>query len=189
MDDGAVQIIVRVGVSEDACHIGTIQMIMDELARSYDLAVRDESWLREKLDHGTAVIAVEANTNTAIGFGCYSVWNDEDKTWISHSAILVDPHCQAQGIGRKISEELIRASSVDHPEASIMLLTTNPRIMSIYERAGAVFSPLTQLTKNADFWAGCKGCRSYEQVNQFEGNESITPAGFKCCCKGMVINT
>lgn len=187
MEEDSVPIIVRVGTSEDACHVGTIQRIMDDLARSYDLAVREGSWLMEKLGHGTAVLAIEASTNTAVGFGCYGVWREDDKTWISHSAILVDPHSQARGIGKKISEELIRASMEQYPDATIMLLTTNPKIMSIYEKAGAKFTPLMQLIKNGEFWSGCRGCRSFARVNTCESDASETPAGFSCCCKGMTI--
>ncbi len=164
---------VRVARKGDRVHAAAASRLIRRASAAHDLARRPAKLLREKIEHGKAAIALI--DDELVGFGFFSEW--EGGKFVSHSGLVVRDDQQGKGIGRRLKQALLRAGTRLFPRAKTMSITTSPAVEAMNRSLGFVRCPLSRLTKDAEFWKGCRTCRNFARVRR---------AGKKCCCFGMV---
>lgn len=167
------EVLVRCSRPSDARHAAPAAALIAEAARDSDIAVREESLLREKIVAGRAALALESGR--LVGFGYFSDW--DGGAFVSHSGLVVREDHQGTGLGRRLKEVLFQASRRLFPDATTMSLTSSKAIERLNLSLGFRRAPLSALTRDPEFWKGCLTCRNYERVDA---------AGEQCCCFGMI---
>ena len=148
--------------------------LIREAAKEWDVAVRPIAMLREKLAKGQAAVALRRGK--LVGFGYWSAWDQGE--FVSHSGLVVRKDLQGVGLGRRLKLALFEGSRAALPRATLMSLTTHPKIKELNASLGFVPVPLERLTRDPAFWEGCRGCRNYEDVKK---------RGEICCCEAMIL--
>lgn len=170
-------ITVRVATPEDRGYATHAVQLIADAAKDNDIAVRGEAMLRGKIETGRAAIALDGSQ--LVGFGYFADWGGatDGTRAVSHSGLVVDPGWQGHGIGRLLKEQLFQASLRLFPNATTISLTTSKAVMALNESLGFERCEFDEMSADPAFWAGCKTCRNYEQMQ----NE-----GKRCCCIGMI---
>lgn len=159
-------------------------MLIERASRQHEIATRSPEELAEQIARRQAVLAFV--DDVLIGFGYFKVWSDNA---ISHSGLVVEPKHRGRGIGRELKRLLCEESERQVPHGKLISLTTSPQVRHMNTRLGFAYVPLTELTSDARFWAGCRGCHNYQRINEPGSEEGfVTPTGERCCCEGMCRN-
>lgn len=164
---------VRIARPADAVLAGAAARLIRAAARDHDIAVRSAGLLRQKIAAGAAALALAEGE--LIGFGYFSAW--EGGRFVSHSGLVVRDAERGLGIGRRLKECLFRASRRLYPGAATMSLTSSQAVMQLNRSLGFRRVPLERLTKDPEFWKGCRTCRNYA---------AVVARGERCCCAGML---
>ncbi|HED67034.1 MAG TPA: GNAT family N-acetyltransferase [Planctomycetes bacterium] len=175
------EVLVRESTIEDEHLAGAAAALIDLVASENDIARRTPAWLARKIAAGRAALALAeppagGNTRELVGFGYWSAW--EDNRYVSHSGLVVHPDFRGRGLGRRLKEVLFASTRRQLPEATMMSLTTSPRVKRLNESFGFRVVPLDELTQDPAFWRGCETCRNFEEVRA---------RGERCCCEGMIL--
>jgi GNAT superfamily N-acetyltransferase len=165
---------VRIARAEDAVHAPAAARLIRAASRGHDIARRSSALLRSKIASGRAVVALQ--DGELVGFGYFSDW--EGGKFVSHSGLVVRDDLRGHGLGRRLKERLLRASHRLFPHASTMSLTTSPAVEAMNRSLGFRKVPLSRLTRDPQFWEGCRTCRNYLRVRR---------EGRRCCCDAMLL--
>jgi N-acetylglutamate synthase-like GNAT family acetyltransferase len=168
------EVVVRPARAEDAGLAPAASALIRAAARDNDIAERSVEWLRAKIEHDRAVVALRKGE--LVGFGYWSEW--EGGRFISHSGLVVRPELRGRGVGRELKKILVEASRRAFPKATLMSLTTSPQVKALNLSFGFRVVPLDRLTKDEAFWKGCETCRNFAEVKA---------KGERCCCEGMIL--
>ena len=127
--------------------------------RGTGIAKRSVEYLSKKIIDGNGIIAL-TDQNEWAGFCYIETWSDE--TFVVNSGLIVSPKFRKLGLARKIKEAIFNLSRTKFPEAKIFGLTTGLAVMKINSDLG--YKPITysEITKDENFWSGCKSCDNYE---------------------------
>lgn len=127
--------------------------------RGTGIAKRSAEYLSKKIIDGNGIIAL-TDQNEWAGFCYIETWSEE--TFVVNSGLIVSPKFRNLGLARKIKEEIFNLSRTKFPEAKIFGLTTGLAVMKINSDLG--YKPITysEITKDENFWSGCKSCVNYE---------------------------
>ncbi len=164
---------VKVGGAGDVHHAERASAMIAAAASEHDIAEREPELLSGKIASGRAVLALRGRE--LVGFGFFSEW--EGGKFVSHSGLVVDPSLRGRGVGRALKMALFEASERMFPEAVTMSLTTSEPVRAMNLSLGFAVVPFEDMTVDPAFWAGCRTCRNYEEVQR---------AGKQCCCEGMI---
>jgi GNAT superfamily N-acetyltransferase len=167
-------VLVRGSGPDDVAHAAAASKLIEEASVEHDIAPRAVPFLEAKIRKGRAAFAFDGGE--LIGFGYWSDW--EAGRFVSHSGLVVRPDYMGRGLGREMKTRLFESSRRELPGATLMSLTTSPRVKAMNLRLGFQVVPIEELTTDESFWAGCKTCRNYEDVQA---------RGDKCCCEAMVL--
>ena len=164
---------VRESGPEDVGLAAAASALIDRVAAEHDIARRAPDWLAAKIAKSRAALALE--NEELIGFGYWSDW--EEGKFVSHSGLVVRPDRMGEGLGRRLKMVLFESSRRQLPDATLMSLTTSPKVKRLNESLGFRVVPLECLTSDPAFWKGCETCRNYAEVRA---------RGERCCCEGMI---
>lgn len=165
---------VRVAGPADVRHAAAASALIAAAAAGHDIAQRSPELLAEKIRTGHAALALRAGE--LVGFGFWSEW--EGGRFVSHSGLVVREDLRGHKLGRRLKLALFDSSRHVLPRASLMSLTTSPEVKAMNLSLGFQVVPLERLTKDPAFWAGCRTCRNYADVQR---------RGAICCCEGMLL--
>ncbi|MEO7960579.1 MAG: GNAT family N-acetyltransferase [Ginsengibacter sp.] len=128
-------------------------------ARGTGIATRSTEYIQQKMQEGKAVIAVTQNKEW-VGFCYIEAWGKEG--FVANSGLIVAPEFRKTGIAKNIKRRIFDLSREKYPNAKIFGLTTGLAVMKINSDLG--YEPVTysELTDDANFWAGCKSCVNYD---------------------------
>lgn len=139
------------------------QQIVDEMAssasvRGTGIAKRTPEFVRAKMSEGKAVIAIAQDGRWA-GFCYIESWSHG--RFVANSGLIVHPDFRRYGLGRRIKTSIFELSRARYPRARIFGLTTGRSVMRMNSALG--YEPVTysELTRDPQFWAGCKSCPNY----------------------------
>lgn len=165
---------VRLAGPDDAGHAGAAASLIRDAAGDADIAVREESFLRAKIESGRAVLALDGDV--LVGFGYFSEW--EGGRFVSHSGLVVRADQRGKGLGRRLKVALLEASRRRFPRATTMSLTSSEAVERMNLSLGFHRVPLSALTQDEEFWKGCLTCRNHARARA---------EGKRCCCFGMIL--
>lgn len=164
---------MRVATDADVEFAGAASALIKEFSDAHDIVDREVDYLEQKISTGRAALAVHGGE--LVGFGFWSDW--EGGKFVSHSGLVVRRDHWNRGLGRRLKQALFDASRARFPGATLMSLTNSSQVKALNLSLGFVQVPLDRLTSDPTFWAGCRECRNWDEVQA---------RGDKCCCEGMI---
>ncbi len=161
-------------------HFRFAQEICDEVflsskERGTGIAKRTPEYVIGKMAAGKAVIAVSEDGRFA-GFSYIESW--ENKQYVANSGLIVSHAFRGMGVARRIKQRIFRLSRELFPEAKIFSITTGAAVMKMNYQLGFRPVPFSELTKDPDFWRGCRGCRNFSVLEKNEYR--------MCLCTGLI---
>ena len=140
------------------------ETICDEMERSArergtGIAKRSPEYIRQKMAEGKAVIAL-SKENVWAGFCYIETWSHGE--YVANSGLIVAPNFRKSGLAKSIKKKIFTLSRTMYPNAKIFGLTTGLAVMKINSELG--YEPVTysELTKDEEFWKGCRSCINYD---------------------------
>jgi hypothetical protein len=142
--------------------------------RGTGIAKRTPEYIITKLENKNAIIALDGDTFA--GFCYIECWGHGK--YVAHSGLIVHPEYRKLGLAKKIKKKIFDYSLEKYPNAKIFGITTGLAVMKINSELG--YKPVTfsELTDDANFWAGCQTCTNYEILKSKEHK--------MCLCTGML---
>jgi len=164
----------------NASHSSYAQEICDEMEssskiRGTGIAKRSPEYVGQKMLEGKAIIAFGSDNQWA-GFCYIETWQSGE--YVANSGLIIAPAFRKQGLAKLIKEKIFELSRANFPTAKIFGLTTGLAVMKINSDLG--YEPVTysELTKDEQFWKGCRSCVNYS---------ILTSKEFKnCLCTAML---
>jgi hypothetical protein len=152
--------------------------IVEEMERSArergtGIAKRSPDYIRQKMDEGKAVIALSKDNEWA-GFCYIETWGHGE--YVANSGLIVAPPFRKSGLAKGIKKKIFQLSRTKYPEAKIFGLTTGLAVMKINSELG--YEPVTysELTKDEEFWKGCRSCVNYDILMSKERKNCLCTA-------------
>ena len=169
------KIIVRVSNVTDLIYVNRITQEIEKAAAdpSTSILKRSASLIAEKLVSGNAVIAV-TNSGKWVGFCYLQEWSN--KEFVANCGLVVASKYRRMGIGHLIKKKIVELSSQLYPESKLFGLTTSLAVMKVNTDLG--YKPVTysQITKEDDFWEGCRQCANYAILESRERKNCLCTA-------------
>lgn len=154
---------------------GVCKLIEDAAQkRGTGIAKRSPEYIRQKMEKGQAVIALEQDK--LAGFCYIESWSHGK--YVAHSGLIVHADYQGHGIARQIKKKAFTLSREIFPDAKIFGLTTSLPVMKINSELGYEAVTFSELTQDEAFWNGCKSCVNYDILTRKERKH--------CLCTGML---
>ncbi len=140
------------------------------------LAMRTPEYLNEKIVAGKAIIAFY---NKEVAGFCYiEEWSHTK--FVANSGLIVKEKFQGYGLATEIKRAAFRLSQKKHPMSKIFGLTSNATVMNINSKLGYRPVVFEELTRDAEFWKGCKSCPGYDILQRMNHK--------RCLCTAMLFN-
>lgn len=172
------QIIIEVADSKHIAYIDTINQTIEDASRERGtgIAKRTFEYLKEKMEHGKAIIATD--NGRFAGFCYIETWGHG--RFVANSGLIVSPDYRGVGLAKEIKKKAFELSRTRFPEAKIFGLTTGLAVMKINHELG--YRPVTfsELTDDDQFWKGCSSCVNYDIL--------MRTGRSKCLCTGMLFD-
>lgn len=148
------------------------EMAESAKARGTGIARRTPEYVAKKMLEGKAVIALQED-GTWAGFCYIETW---DGAFVANSGLIVSPKFRNSGLAKRIKKRVFALSREKYPEAKIFGLTTGLAVMKINSELG--YEPVTysELTKDENFWQGCKSCVNYDILTLKERKNCLCTA-------------
>ena len=157
-------------------HAKSICLMMEDAAqiRGTGIAKRNPSYIQKKMEQGKSIIALDGNK--VIGFCYIEDW--EGQKYVANSGLITHPDYRKTGLAKRIKKATFNLSREKYPKAKLFGITTSMAVMKINSSLG--YKPVTfsELTKDENFWNGCKSCINYDVL--IRTNNSM------CLCTGMI---
>lgn len=166
-------------LAADASHVKHAEYICDliyqsALQRGTGIARRSPDYIAAKMKSGKAVVAFDGDR--LIGFSYIECWGHGD--YVATSGLIVDPEYRGQGLAERIKRRTFELARQRFPYAKIFSITTSLPVMKLNTRLGYVPVTFSELTDDAEFWAGCQGCINYDVLCRNNNT--------RCICTGML---
>ena len=170
---------VQVATTE---HIPLAEAICFEMeesakARGTGIAKRSPQYLRDKMQEGKAIIALD-DEGQFIGFCYVETW--EHGKFVANSGLIVKPEWRKYGIAKAVKMRAFELSRTNYPDAKIIGITTSLAVMKINSELGYEPTTFSELPVNDAFWNGCKSCVNYDVLTRTERKH--------CLCTGMIFD-
>ena len=164
----------------DESHIKYAQEICDLVyisaqERGTGIAKRTPEYIAQKMKYGKAVIAL-TNTGELAGFAYIETWSHT--LFVANSGLIVAHKYRNTGLAKRIKREVFNLSRRKYPDAKIFSITTGAAVMKINSEMGFRPVPFSELTDDAEFWAGCQGCKNFDILER--NNYRM------CLCTGLL---
>ena len=172
-------IIIRVATAADTKFATAItdEMASSAKARGTGIAKRTPQYIEQKIQEGKSVIALTTDGEW-VGFCYIEVW--EHNKFVANSGLIVSPNYRKTGVAKAIKKRIFELSREKYPDSKIFGLTTGLAVMKINSDLG--YEPVTysELTRDEQFWAGCKSCVNYDILKSKERKN--------CMCTAMLFD-
>lgn len=141
--------------AEEICEL----VYKSALERGTGIAKRSPEYVKEKMKDGKAVIALTEDGKFA-GYSYIETWSHTK--FVANSGLIVAHEYRNTGLAKRIKRKIFELSRTMFPYAKIFSITTGLAVMKINTEMGYKPVPFSELTDDAEFWAGCKGCRNFD---------------------------
>ncbi|MDT8323575.1 MAG: GNAT family N-acetyltransferase [Bacteroidota bacterium] len=166
----SVQFFVEVASGDHTEWSDSICRTIEEAARSRGtgIALRTPAYISGKILEGKAVIALARHEGSDVlafaGFCYIETWGG--KKYVANSGLVVAPAYRHSGLAREIKKRAFGLSREKYPQARLFGITTNHAVMKINTDLGYVPVPFSELTRDDEFWNGCRSCPNYDILNR-----------------------
>ena len=145
--------------------------------RGSGISKRSPECIVRKIKEGKAVMAVSSDGHWA-GFSYIELWSKGE--FVSNSGLIVAPAFRSMGVAKRIKAKIFLLSRLKYPNAKIFSITTGLEIMKMNTRLG--FEPVTfnEITKDPQFWQGCRSCINHDILQRKQCKN--------CLCTAMLYN-
>jgi hypothetical protein len=143
--------------------------------RGTGIAKRTPEYITQKMKVGKAVIAITEDGELA-GFAYVETWSHT--LFVANSGLIVAHKFRKTGLAKRIKQEVFNLSRRKYPDAKIFSITTGAAVMKINSDMGFRPVPFSELTDDAEFWAGCQGCKNFDILER--NNYKM------CLCTGLL---
>ena len=153
-------ITVRVASEEDTqfAKIITDEMEASAIIRGSGISKRPPASIIKKIREGKAVVAVTGD-NVWVGFSYIEIWGNGE--FVSNSGLIVAPAYRGNGVAKLIKDKIFELSRLLYPDAKIFSITTGLAIMKMNAALGFETVTFNEITRDTEFWLGCKSCVNY----------------------------
>jgi len=171
-----MQFLIVVADNRHINYAASICKMMKEAAkvRGTGIAERQPEYIQQKITEGKAVIALDGNL--VIGFCYIESW--ENHKYVANSGLITHPDYRKMGLAKAIKKEIFKLSKKQFPTAKLFGITTSMAVMKINSDLGYHPVPFSEITKDDNFWKGCKSCKNYDILQRTDKT--------MCLCTGMV---
>jgi len=145
--------------------------------RGTGIAKRTPEYITSKMREGKAIIALTTDGRFA-GFCYIETW--EHGQYVANSGLVVVPEFRKHNLARAIKRAAFDLSRERYPEAKIFGITTSAAVMKINSELGYKPTHFADLTKDEDFWNGCRSCPNIDILTRT--NRTM------CLCTGMMFD-
>lgn len=175
LEDSHGKIIVREANEGDVHYAITItdEMEASARARGTGIAKRSPDYVALKMKEGKAVVA-HLEDGTWVGFCYIEAWGHAK--FVANSGLIVSPDFRKSGVATQIKRRVFELSRAKFPDAKIFGLTTGLAVMKMNSEIGYVPVTYSELTDDAEFWAGCKSCVNFDILMSKERKNCLCTA-------------
>ncbi|MEM6643349.1 MAG: GNAT family N-acetyltransferase [Bacteroidota bacterium] len=172
------KVIVQVATPEHTRFAEEICELIEVSARQRGtgIAKRSPTYISEKISGGNAIIATVSGA--LAGFCYIESWGE--KSYVANSGLIIKHEFRSMGIAKKVKKKAFDHSRKKYPQAKLFGLTTSLPVMKINSELGYIPVVYAELTKDEEFWNGCKSCVNYEIL--MSKNKS------NCMCTAMLFD-
>ena len=151
---------VQVAIPEHAHFAKEICELIEVSAhqRGTGIAKRSPEYIADKITKSKAIIALV--DNQLAGFCYIESWGN--KSYAANSGLIIKHEFRGMGIAKKVKQKAFEHSQKMFPKAKLFGLTTSLPVMKINSDLGYRPVIYSELTKDEEFWNGCKSCVNYE---------------------------
>lgn len=144
--------------------------------RGTGIAKRTPEYIKQKMEEGKAIIAVDDIAGELAGFCYIEAW--QSLGYVANSGLIVNEKFRHHGLAMRIKREAFKLTRKKYPNAKLFGITTSLAVMKINSALG--YKPVTfsELTTDEAFWQGCSGCVNYDILQRTERKI--------CLCTGML---
>lgn len=155
-----MNIVIKVTTAAHAVYIEDIReaVYKSALERGTGIAVRSHDYLKQKMEQGNAVIALDGENLAA--FAYIETWSHS--RFVANSGLIVLPQYRNTGLARKVKKKIFELSRKLYPNSKIFSITTGLAVMKLNTELGFKPVPFSELTDDPLFWKGCEGCVNYD---------------------------
>ena len=172
------KVIVQAATAEQTFFSEEISKLIEvsALQRGTGIAKRTPEYIARKIREGKAIIALVGGE--LAGFCYIESWGD--KTYVANSGLVIKHEFRGKGIAKKVKKKAFEHSQKLFPKAKLFGLTTSLPVMKINSELGYIPVTYGELTKDEEFWNGCKSCVNYE-ILQSKNKTN-------CMCTAMIFD-
>ncbi len=172
------KVIVQAATAEQTFFSEEISKLIEvsALQRGTGIAKRTPEYIARKIREGKAIIALVGGE--LAGFCYIESWGD--KTYVANSGLVIKHEFRGKGIAKKVKNKAFEHSQKLFPKAKLFGLTTSLPVMKINSELGYIPVTYGELTKDEEFWNGCKSCVNYE-ILQSKNKTN-------CMCTAMIFD-
>jgi hypothetical protein len=154
-------IFVRIATINDIKYVDEIikETEASAIARGTGISKRTPESVAQKMRDGKAVIAL-TSTGKWVGFSYFDTW--QDGQYVSNSGLIVAPEFRQSGVARSIKDRVFKISRRSYPKAKIFSITSGTAVMKMNAQLGFQPVAFSEITKDDNFWEGCKSCPNYD---------------------------
>ena len=171
---------ITICVADERHHIYAEEIVTTIAAaaqlRGTGIAKRTPEYIREKMDEGKAIIALDVQTGRFAGFCYIESW--QDKQFVATSGLIVAPDFRKRHLARRIKAMAVTRAHEMFPGAKLFGITTSAAVMKINTDLGYRPVHFTELPTDEIFWKGCSSCPNYDILERTKRS--------MCLCTGML---
>ena len=154
-----------------------LEMEESAKARGTGIAKRSPQYLRDKINEGKAIIAIDDN-GAFVGFCYIETW--EHGKFVANSGLIVKPEWRKYGVAKAVKAKAFELSRSKYPDAKIIGITTSLAVMKINSELGYEPTTFSELPVDDAFWKGCQSCVNYDVLSRTDRKH--------CLCTGMIFD-
>lgn len=130
--------------------------------RGTGIARRTSDYIKDKIDHELAVIAVNPDNGDWVGFCCIEAWSHE--RYIANTGLIVSPQYRNLGVSTEIKKVLFDLGRKKFPVATIFSLSTSPAVIHTNTLLGYRTVSFDEILTDPLFTEGCHTWVNYVEL-------------------------
>lgn len=170
--ESQLKYIVRIATSEDHRYAVQItnEMTCSAVKRGVDITQRTPGFIKEKMNKGLAVIALNPDNKEWAAFAYLEVWRH--RKYVANSGLIVSPKYRGIGVSTDLKAKLFEYSRNKFPQAKLFSITASPAVIHVNAALGYIEVSQAELLRDKLFMKGCKSWVNFTGLMRIEKTKS-----------------